>query len=87
MKSKNAPGAATVNASIGNVMRTARALTGLGLRTYAKRLNVSPATLSRIERDKGCDLATLAAIHKNTGIGYAILMGAAPCSPANGAAK
>jgi transcriptional regulator with XRE-family HTH domain len=56
-------------------MRTARALTGLSMRAYARKLGLSSATLCRIEADKGCDLSTLAAIRKASGISYAILLG------------
>ena len=63
-----------INETIGNVMRTSRALTDMSLREYAKYLGISPATLSRIEHDKGCDLKTLDTIHRVTKISYQILM-------------
>jgi transcriptional regulator with XRE-family HTH domain len=55
-----------------------RALKKLSLREHAKALDVSPATLSRIERGYGCDLDVLVRIHKRTGVAYAVLLGELP---------
>jgi transcriptional regulator with XRE-family HTH domain len=47
-----------------------------GLREYAAGLGMSPATLSRIERGKGCDVATLIELHNRTGMAIAVMLGA-----------
>lgn len=61
--------------TLANVMKVARSLAGVSLRQYAKRIQVSPATLSRIENGLGCDLSTLAQIRRATKIKYSVLLG------------
>ncbi len=48
---------------------------GISLRSHAKLLKISPATLSRIEHEQPCDLLTLARISKGTGIAVDVLLG------------
>jgi len=45
------------------------------MRAHARQLKMSAATLSRIERGFGCDVATVLHIHEETGISVEMLMG------------
>ena len=56
-------------------MKLLREIKGMGLREHAKRLNMNPATLHRIENGRGCDIATLVHIHQATGVKYETLLG------------
>ena len=56
-------------------MKMVRALKKQSLREQAKWLEMSPATLSRIERGYGCDLDALVRIHQKTGVAYDVLLG------------
>ena len=64
--------------SLSEVMVRLRELKGIGLREHARQLDMSPATLSRIERVHECDLSTLAHISEKTGIPVATLLGIKP---------
>jgi transcriptional regulator with XRE-family HTH domain len=64
-----------VGKALGRTMILLRDLKGISMREHAKQLGISPATLCRIERGDTCDIKTLAAIHKATGIKYHILLG------------
>jgi len=57
------------------VMKLQRETRGESLREYAAHLGVSPATLCRIEQGKPCDVDTLLAIHRRTGIALGTLLG------------
>lgn len=61
--------------ALGQAVGMVRALKRLSLREHAKKLDVSPATLSRIERGYGCDLDVLVRIHERTGVAYSVLLG------------
>lgn len=56
-------------------MKLLRELKGKWLREHARDLGMSPATLSRIERGYGCDVATILHIHEQTGVKVETLMG------------
>lgn len=61
--------------ALANTMRLVREMKGLSLREHAKLIGLSPATLSRIERGFGCDLAKLVLIREKTGVKYETLLG------------
>lgn len=61
--------------SLAKTMKLLREMKGCSLRQHAKWLDMSPATLSRIERGYGCDLAKLVHIHEKTGVKYETLLG------------
>ena len=61
--------------SLGDAMKVLRHLKGIGLREHARQLDMSPATLSRIERGYECDLSTVAWISEKTGISVDRLLG------------
>lgn len=61
--------------NLAKVMTLMRELRGMGLRAHAKELDVSPATLSRIERGYGCDMETLMQIHVRSGASIKTLLG------------
>jgi hypothetical protein len=63
--------------ALGEVMSLLRDMTGRGVREQAKLLDMSPATLSRIERGYGCDVEQLVKIHTVSGISYDKLLGSA----------
>ena len=56
-------------------MRLMRELRKMGLREHARELKLSPATLSRIEAGKGCDVDTLTKISRSTGAKITTLLG------------
>lgn len=60
--------------SLANAVKMMRALSGMGLREYARHIRINPATLSRIERGYGCDLDKLVTIHKATKVSYEVLL-------------
>lgn len=61
--------------ALASAMKMVRALKKQSLREQAKWLEMSPATLSRIERGYGCDLDALVRIHQKTGVAYDVLLG------------
>lgn len=61
--------------ALANAMKLLREMKGLSLRQHAKQLGLSPATLSRIERNYGCDLSKLVLIREKTGVSYETLLG------------
>lgn len=52
---------------IADHMKQARAFADMGLREFARVLDMSPATLSRIERGYGCDVSTVLHLHERMG--------------------
>lgn len=60
---------------LADTMKLARELRGLGLREFARSIDLNPATLHRIENGKGCDVVQLVQIHQRTGIKYDTLLG------------
>lgn len=64
--------------ALARTMNVLRDLKGCSLREHAAQLGISPATLSRIENEQGCDLATLVKIHKVTGVKLHTLLGEKP---------
>lgn len=62
-------------AELAKQMRALRAMHKSSLRSMAKYLGVSPATLSRIENSKSCDVDTLLRIHYKTGVSCDVLLG------------
>ena len=52
-----------------------REMSGMNIRDYAKRLDISHATLSRIENEQPCDVDTLIKIHIATGVTLHTLLG------------
>lgn len=71
MSAAHSPWAIALGQAVGMV----RALKNISLREHARQLGLSPATLSRIERGFGCDLAQLVKIHEKTGVAYDVLLG------------
>lgn len=61
--------------NLANVMKLMRELRGMGLREHARELKLSPATLSRIEAGKGCDMDTLMEISARSGAKITTLLG------------
>lgn len=61
--------------SLARTMILLREMKGLSLRQHAKHLEMSPATLSRIERGYGCDLSKLVHIREKTGVSYETMLG------------
>lgn len=61
--------------SIAKQLRAMREREGISLRRYAKKIGVSPATLSRLERGYNSDLATLDKICSSTGVSIEVLLG------------
>jgi transcriptional regulator with XRE-family HTH domain len=55
-----------------------REIKGISMREHARQIGLSPATLSRVEAGKGCDLKTLCAIHIGTGVKLHTLLGEKP---------
>lgn len=64
--------------ALARTMTVLRELKGLSLREHAAHLEISPATLCRIEQEKGCDLSTLCQIHAKTGVKLHTLLGEKP---------
>lgn len=60
--------------NLATVVRVLRMLNRKSLREQAEAWQMSPATLSRIENRKGCDLSTLAQITQATGISVESLL-------------
>lgn len=63
--------------ALGDVMTLLREIKGMGLREHARAIGLNPATLSRIEQGKGCDVDQLVKIHKATSVSYDRLLGSA----------
>lgn len=61
--------------SLARTMKLLREMKGVSLRQHAKFIGLSAATLSRIERGYGCDLAKLVLIHEKTGVSYETMLG------------
>jgi len=64
--------------SLSRTMVLLREIKGISMREHARQLGMSPATLSRVEAGKGCDLKTLCAIHNATGVKLHTLLGEKP---------
>lgn len=63
---------------LATTMKLLRELKGISLREHAAQMQLSPATLSRIENAKTCDLSTLVWISEKTGISINTLLGLKP---------
>lgn len=61
--------------SLSQNLKMLRLMKGISIRSHAKLLGVSPATLCRIENGHGCDLSVLAAISESTGFPVDVLLG------------
>lgn len=56
-------------------LRRLRASRGLGIREMAAELLIAPATLGRLELDKGCAVPVLIVLYQRTGYSFERLLG------------
>lgn len=65
--------------ALARTMKVLRDIKGISLREHAEQIELSPATLCRVEQGKGCDLKTLVQIHRKTGVKLTTLLGEKGC--------
>lgn len=63
---------------LATTMKLLREIKGISLREHARQIELSPATLSRIENAKTCDLSTLVHVSEKTGVTINTLLGLKP---------